>query len=343
MGKKYQSGVFLGETRRQRTARMRHLCIAAAVILLTVLGSLFFVSWLLDRADHVQTGHPTGEDLPPITGQTDAVTESDTAAETASDVLPSETEAVTAPSDKTSDGLVVPIAGEAYKPLDYTGIWSVMIDPGHGFDDIGTSSALLGDVNEATVNLDIALRVRELLAKKQDMAIIMTHEDNAVDGRISAADGGEPPLNRLVLLTPEDRAVLANGQDIDLFVSVHCDSLPENPTVSGMRVYYYDGGEQAEQRNRGAACLASNIANEFGLVMDGSTPTPLVKTMSDDDAFYVIKKIGVPSVLCEVGFVTNETDAANMLDEGWRQMAAEAIASGIASYIDGCVRAETLS
>ena len=55
MAKKYQSGVFLGETRRQRTARMRNFCVILVLVLLTVLGSVFFVSWLLDRADSVQT------------------------------------------------------------------------------------------------------------------------------------------------------------------------------------------------------------------------------------------------------------------------------------------------
>ena len=184
----------------------------------------------------------------------------------------------------------VEIPGVSYKPLEYTQIWSIMIDPGHGFDDIGTSSALLGDVNEATINLDIALRVREILAEDQEISVIMTHDDNSVSNRVSAADGGEPPLNNLMLLTPEDRAVLANGQDIDLFVSLHCDSLPDNPNVSGMRVYYYDGDEQKELRNQGALCLASNIAKEFGAKMGDNAPTPVVKTMSDDDAFYVIKK-----------------------------------------------------
>jgi len=330
MAKKYQSGVYLGETRRQRSARMRTLGVAAVLVLLTLLGSVFFVSWMLDRAEDVQTE----ENLPPVTEQREETADADTDAKTnpvtdadTDDAQMSETEEI--PDVPTP---VVPVSGAAYKPLDYTQTWSVMIDPGHGFDDIGTSSALLGEVNEATVNLDIALRVRQLLAAQQDISVLMTHDDNAVDGRISAADGGEPPLNNLVLLTPEDRAVLANGQDIDLFVSIHCDSLPDNPAISGMRAYYYDGEEQQANRNRGAECLATNIANEFGLVMGEEAPTPLVRTMSDDNAFYVIKKIGVPSVLCEVGFVTNKTDAANMLNESWRQAAAEAIANGILAY-----------
>ena len=328
MAKKYQSGVFLGETRRQRTARMRNFCVILVLVLLTVLGSVFFVSWLLDRADSVQTGN----NLPPVTEQTDT----DTAADTERNIPETETDA---PEETTPEATpdvpeaVVAVTGTPYKPLYYTRTWAVMIDPGHGFDDIGTSSALLGDVNEATINLDIALRVRELLSEHKEIAVLMTHDDNAVDGRISAADGGEPPLNNLVLLTPEDRAVLANGQDIDLFVSLHCDSIPDKPEISGMRTYYYDSGDTVGARDAGAEALATNIANQFGLKMGVDAPIPMVKTMTDDNAFYVIKNIDVPSVLCEVGFVTNQTDAKQMLDEDWRQAAAEAIVNGIIEYI----------
>ena len=328
MAKKYQSGVFLGETRRQRTARMRNFCVILVLVLLTVLGSVFFVSWLLDRADSVQTGN----NLPPVAEQTDT----DTAADTERNIPETETDA---PEETTPEATpdvpeaVVAVTGTPYKPLSFTRTWSVMIDPGHGFDDIGTSSALLGDVNEATINLDIALRVRELLSEHKEIAVLMTHDDNAVDGRISAADGGEPPLNNLVLLTPEDRAVLANGQDIDLFVSLHCDSIPDKPEISGMRAYYYDSGDTVGARDAGAEALATNIANQFGLKMGNDAPIPMVKTMTDDNAFYVIKNIGVPSVLCEVGFVTNQTDAIQMLDENWRQAAAEAIVNGIMEYI----------
>ena len=328
MAKKYQSGVFLGETRRQRTARMRNFCVILVLVLLTVLGSVFFVSWLLDRSDSVQTGN----NLPPVAEQTDT----DTAADTERNIPETETDA---PEETTPEATpdvpeaVVAVTGTPYKPLYYTRTWAVMIDPGHGFDDIGTSSALLGDVNEATINLDIALRVRELLSEHKEIAVLMTHDDNAVDGRISAADGGEPPLNNLVLLTPEDRAVLANGQDIDLFVSLHCDSIPDKPEISGMRAYYYDSGDTVGARDAGAEALATNIANQFGLKMGNDAPTPMVKTMTDDNAFYVIKNIDVPSVLCEVGFVTNQTDAKQMLDETWRQAAAEAIVNGIIEYI----------
>lgn len=333
MAKKYRSGVYLGETRRQRVTRLRTVTAIAALVLVTILGSVFFVSWLLDRAEEPDTGRKD----PAAEVQSDRISDTEMTQQPPIETPTPTTEAQTPPAATDPDP-IEELRGTAYKPLDYTQNWSIMIDPGHGFDDIGTSSALLGDVNEATINLDIALRVRELLAEHSDIMTIMTHDDNAVDGRISAADGGEPPLNHLVLLTPEDRAALGNGQDIDLFVSIHCDSLPSNSDVSGMRVYYYDSGETDTPLNRGREALAAHIANQFGLHMDDDAPIPMIKTMTEDNAFYVIKKMDVPSVLCEVGFVTNTTDAANMLDEAWRQAAAMGIAEGILAYVSDAAK-----
>ena len=51
-----------------------------------------------------------------------------------------------------------------------------------------------------------------------------------------------------------------------------------------------------------------------------------------EDAYYVIREAPVPSSLIEVGFVTNPTDAANMLDEAWRRTIAKGIAAGIDSF-----------
>ena len=326
MAKKYGSGVYLGTTRRQRSTRVRNVWIVLAGLLVTVLLSVFFVDWLLDAQS---VGANTDGD---------ALLAQDSAAETdmgGTASLPADTGApaddVTA-AETMAPGAVA-VTGDWYKPIHYDRRWVVMLDPGHGFDDIGTASALLGDTNEATINLDIALRVQEILADAPEVVVLMTHDTNAVDGRVSAADGGEPPLNNLVLLTPEDRAMLANGQDIDLFVSIHCDSIPEKPEVSGLRTYFCDDTEFSDMRDSASERLATNIANSFGLEFGDEAVTPAVRSLSEDNAFYVVRKIGVPSVLCEVGFVTNETDAANMLNEEWRQRAAEGIAEGILAYI----------
>jgi len=351
MAKKRTTGIYLGTTRRQKNTLLRNLSIIAVLVALTVVLSAFFVSWLLENENgfphfsfwgqnEVQTA-PAETDDSEVTDTQDTDTQ-DTAcitdrAEDTSDTEPAgdtstEVTAEEIPPESAPEENMVEIVGTPYKVLDYTDQWVVMLDAGHGFDDIGTASQLLGETNEATVNLDIALRAQRFL-ESMGVTVIMTHDTNAVDGRISAADGGEPPLRNLVLLTPQDRADLANGQDIDLFVSIHCDSIPDNPNVSGMRIYLHQNDTMTKERNSATMALATNIANAFGLVMGDSAPKPLVKDMTEDQAYYVIREIGVPSVLCEVGFVTNQADAANMLDPAWREDAAKGIVDGVIAYI----------
>lgn len=333
---KKRSRVCLGTTRRHKNRMLRNLCITAVLLVVVVIASAVFVSWMLD-GEILPTGiHPT-ESTASDTDDTDPADMPETGSDTAADnPAGTDTEAAdTTASRQNGEAAAahdVPVSGTPYKVLDYTEQWVVMVDAGHGFDDIGTTSALLGETNEATINLDLALRVQAIL-EQAGVTVLMTHDTNAVSGRVSVSDGGEMPKNNLVLLTPEDRAALANGQDIDLYVSIHCDSIPDKPEISGMRTYYCAAKEMTDTRNAGAEAIASRIASAFYDVMDADVVVPLVKKLNEEQAYYVIRAVSVPSVLCEVGFVTNEKDAADMLDANWREKAAQGIAQGILSYI----------
>ncbi len=334
MANRRGKGIYLGTTRRQKNAALRNLGITIGILLFVIVLSSFFVMWMLDHEDKLpvffqeeeqQTEPPQGEGTKAAEpAETAAQTESVSSVQT--EPMSPETEP---PKDLTPLSSIM-LTGTPYKVLDYTANWVVMLDPGHGFDDIGTSSALLGDGNEATITLDIALRLKALL-EEQGVTVLMTHDTNAVDGRISAADGGEPPLHNLVLLPPEDRAVLANGQDIDLYLSIHCDSMPDHTDAAGMRLYYHKSPDFSEIRNAAAEALASRLAYGFDSVI--AETVPLIKEMAAEDAYYVIRYIEVPSILCEVGFVTNPTDAASLLSPDWRQKAAQGLADGIFLYM----------
>ncbi|MGM9624593.1 MAG: N-acetylmuramoyl-L-alanine amidase [Eubacteriales bacterium] len=332
---KKRSRVCLGTTRRHKNRMLRNLCITAVLLVIVVIVSAVFVSWMLDGKILPTDTHPT-ESTAPDTDDTDPAGMPETGSDTdAGNPAGTDTEAADSASGQDGEAAAahaVPVSGTPYKVLDYTEQWVVMVDAGHGFDDIGTTSALLGETNEATVNLDLALRVRAIL-EQAGVTVLMTHDTNAVSGRVSVSDGGEMPKNNLVLLTPEDRAALANGQDIDLYVSIHCDSIPDKPEISGMRTYYCAAEEMTDTRNTGAEAIASRIACSFYDVMGAQSVVPLVKKLNEEQAYYVIRAVSVPSVLCEVGFVTNEKDAADMLDAAWREKAAQGIAQGILSYI----------
>jgi len=210
---------------------------------------------------------------------------------------------------------------EAGNLTEILGNVSVCIDPGHGYDDPGADSDFLGEeYAEADINLDVALKVREILARYK-VNVIMTHDTSEPDDSVPQNEEGKRVID------PVWRADFANANtDISLFVSLHCDSYPQSESVSGVRIYYMPkakSGEAAEELAKECAGGIESIFNE----------DVMLKSMSPDDAYYVIKHINVPSVLIEMGFITNPDDAADMLDDSWRQRMAEGIANGIIEYI----------
>ena len=52
-----------------------------------------------------------------------------------------------------------------------------------------------------------------------------------------------------------------------------------------------------------------------------------------DDAYYMTKCTPFPAVLVECGFISNETEAKNMLDDEWKNKMAQGIAQGIMAFL----------
>ncbi|MBR5452444.1 MAG: N-acetylmuramoyl-L-alanine amidase [Clostridia bacterium] len=197
---------------------------------------------------------------------------------------------------------------------------TVCIDPGHGYDDPGADSDLLGDdTAEREINLDVALRVRDILTS-YNIKVVMTHDTNVPNDSLPQNGDGK------YVIDPVWRADFANELSPDMFVSLHCDSFPSDSSVSGTRIYYMSSAAGGKE----AARISSLCAGEIGRAF---TCEVKQRNMTASEAYYVIKHITAPSVLIEMGFITNETDAGNMLSESWRQKMAEAIAAGIVNSL----------
>ena len=92
---------------------------------------------------------------------------------------------------------------------------TVMLDPGHGGKDPGTLNRY-GD-DEKTINLDVAIRVRNIL-QQRGVRVLMTRQDD-----------------RFVDL--DDRPAMANRAKADLMVAIHTNSAPKNTAATGVTVY----------------------------------------------------------------------------------------------------------
>ncbi|MGG3467856.1 cell wall-binding repeat-containing protein [Neobacillus pocheonensis] len=173
----------------------------------------------------------------------------------------------------------------------------IVVDAGHGGDDPGASGYGL---DEKEVVLDVAKRV-QLKLEAAGATIVMTRESDTYP-------------------TLEDRVNLANDQKADSFVSIHANS-SLSPAASGSETYWnskYFGNE--------SKALAQSIQTELYKQMDTKD-----RGVKEAD-FYVIKNTNMPSVLVELAFISNASDAAKLGDPNYREQAAEAIYQGFVNY-----------
>ncbi|HHW13598.1 MAG TPA: AMIN domain-containing protein [Firmicutes bacterium] len=173
----------------------------------------------------------------------------------------------------------------------------IFLDPGHGGADpgaIGPNGAM-----EKEVNLDIALRLRQVL-QEAGAEVVMSREDD-----------------RFVPL--HDRPAQANGQQAAVFVSLHSNA-NLRPDEGGTETYFHP--DRPESRAL-AAEIQAKLVEALGLMNRGIRPTR---------DFVVVREAAMPSVLIEVAFLSNPAEEKLLADPAFRQRVAEAAARGIAAY-----------
>ncbi|MBE6575900.1 MAG: N-acetylmuramoyl-L-alanine amidase [Ruminococcaceae bacterium] len=194
--------------------------------------------------------------------------------------------------------------------------FTVCIDPGHGYDDPGASTEYLGTYTESDVTLAIGLKLRDkLLARGYD--VIMTHETNTPPA--------DAPAGEQYLFGLAKRTAYANENEPDFYLSIHGDTF-EDPSVQGARVYFQS---ITGKDNSSITAVAQCFVDALTVALTDAVKTPLLKEMADENAYYVLRNVDMPAVLVEVGFASNPTDAANMLNEAWQDRVAEALANGV--------------
>jgi N-acetylmuramoyl-L-alanine amidase len=181
----------------------------------------------------------------------------------------------------------------------------IILDPGHGGRDPG---ALGNDLVEKDINLDVSLKVRDLLEKKGAIVYLTRKIDKTV--------------------ALPDRFVFSKRYDADIFVSIHTNAHYEN--FDGTEVYFnkkpYEEDGYANPFSEKSYELAKMI--HFSLLEEISTKDNGIY----DDAFRVLRKNTVPSALIELGYLSNNSDANKIKSETFRIDSASGIVKGIESY-----------
>jgi N-acetylmuramoyl-L-alanine amidase len=219
----------------------------------------------------------------------------------------------------------------------------VVIDPGHGGIDNGTRAA--SGEQEKTIVLEFSLMLRDKIEKTGKYRVVMTRTD---DSFVALAD----------------RVELARARQASLFISIHADALRRGEgDAQGATVYTLSerasdaaAARFAEAENRADVIAGLDLSSEpsdvAGILIDlakRETKTfslQFARTMVGElknavrlhqnpirsARFVVLRAPDVPSVLVELGFVSNKADLQSLVSAEWRGRGADAIVQAVHTF-----------
>lgn len=184
----------------------------------------------------------------------------------------------------------------------------ICIDPGHGGTDVGAIGHIGGkDVYEKNITLSIALPLRDMLTSAGAKVVMTRDTDKDVYGPWADAD---PEL--------QARCDIAKEAHADAFVSIHIDSF-SNSSVDGTTAYY--------NAKSSKDLLLAQMMHQATM---NSLSIPDRGVKSND--FYVNVYTTMPSVLMEMGFITND-HRVKMLTSSWGPRGiAQSLFNGLVNY-----------
>src|SRR5215468_9216254 len=222
----------------------------------------------------------------------------------------------------------------------------VVLDPGHGGPDHGTRMAPT-DSPEKTIVLEFCLLQKEKLENTGKYRVAMTRTDDT-------------------FVALADRVSFARDRKAALFISVHADALERvDGDAQGATIYTLSetasdatAASVAEVENRADVIAGLDIAPEAidvadilidlakretktfslqfarTLVTEMRNATRMHKEPMRSASFVVLKAPDIPSVLVELGYVTNKQDLKAMTSEPWRAKATDAVVQAVGTFFN---------
>jgi N-acetylmuramoyl-L-alanine amidase len=219
--------------------------------------------------------------------------------------------------------------------------FTIIIDPGHGGIDDGAKG--IGGTLEKDVTLAFAKRLRDALTRETEAQVFMTRDDD-------------------VFVALADRTGFARQHEADLFISIHADFLRQHE-VRGATVYTIS--EKASDQVAATVAANENLADSVAgvelpsdesdvsdilvdlarretlgfsvqfarlAISDMKGFARLIKNPHRYAGFRVLKAPDVPSVLIELGYLSNKDDEKLMNEDEWRRGLADRLVDAIEKF-----------
>jgi N-acetylmuramoyl-L-alanine amidase len=217
----------------------------------------------------------------------------------------------------------------------------IVVDAGHGGKDQGAKSA--SGIHEKNVNLTIARHVKTILVNRFKYRVVMTRKDDT-------------------FIPLKERSAIANNRNADLFVSIHANAA-KRKSAHGIETYFLgtthnddalavaarENGELVQSVKDGqvqeilASLITTTKINDSsrlaGTVQENLFRSTRKKFRAlknlgvKEGPFYVLHGADMPSILVEVGFLTNRKESRMLSKPDYLYRLASSIAEGIHKYL----------
>lgn len=204
------------------------------------------------------------------------------------------------PTAKTWNYWSLPLSGKV-----------IAIDAGHGGPDGGAVSR--EGLIEKDINLAIALYLRDYL-QQAGAIVVMTRE-----GDYDLADKDTKGYSKRKTADLKQRVRSIEENNVDLFISIHMNSVPSN-RWSGAQTFYYPNHEDNKP-------LADLMQEELRDTLENTNRT--AKTVN---TVYLLQRLQMPSVLVEVGFLSHPQESLLLGDDVYQRKVATSIYRGVLRY-----------
>lgn len=187
----------------------------------------------------------------------------------------------------------------------------IVIDPGHGGEDPGALGST--GVHEKDIVLEVSKKLADIL-RQAGAEVLLTRE--------SDRDLSDPNTRNSHKAKVEDlthRVELANNRRADLFISVHVNSFPDR-RENGAQTFSQPGSAESKK-------LAIAIQQEINRFLEN--PGREAKQVD----YFANRMTKMPSVIVEIGFISNPQEEKLMLDPLYQNKIAWSIYAGIARYL----------
>jgi N-acetylmuramoyl-L-alanine amidase len=224
-------------------------------------------------------------------------------------------------------------------------IQTIAIDAGHGGHDPGAIGR--SGLKEKTVTLDIAIRLAALVKERLGCKVVMTRDTD-------------------VYIPLDKRPFIAKSHDADLFVSIHVNANRKSRSrgietyIQSLRASDREAMATAARENAMSMKKLSELKTEVEKILEAldrdnkledslqlahAVQGSLVDTMKPAQPhvvnlgvkrafFYVLMNTKMPSILAEVGFISNPEEEKLLRKDAYRQKIAEALYQGVKRFID---------